>query len=71
MNNTNMIKSKKATIKDIQLEIRFSQSLLVVAIDVGKRNHCACFMSSGGKVFRKKYYFKNNREDFLRFMNQV
>lgn len=52
-------------------EIKSSLSHLIVAVDIGKFNNCACFMVSNGKVLRKQFFFHNHRGGFDSLMNQL
>lgn len=52
-------------------EIKSSQSHLIVAVDIGKFNNCACFMVSNGKVLSKQFSFHNHRGGFDSLMNQL
>jgi len=44
---------------------------LIIAIDVGKMRHCACFVSSSGKVFRRRFFFTNTIDGFNNLMRQT
>lgn len=64
-------RSVKQVLQDLKMEIRSSQNTLIVAVDIGKIRHCACFASSSGKVLRRKFFFTNTIEGFNQLMRQT
>ena len=52
-------RSAKQILEDLREEVKSSQNMLLVGIDIGKTRHCACFMVSTGKLLRQaKFYQK-------------
>lgn len=52
------------------MEIRGSQNTLIIAVDIGKIRNCACFVSSSGKVLRRRFFFTNTIDGFNQLMRQ-
>jgi len=57
-------RSVKQILQDLQVEIRSSQNTLLIAVDIGKIRNCACFVSSSGKVLRRRFFFTNTLDGF-------
>ena len=53
--------SVRALLNELKEEVRASNNILIVGIDIGKYSNCACFMSSDGRVYRRKFFFHNDR----------
>jgi len=64
-------RSAKQTLQDLREEIKSSQNMLLVGIDVGKTRHCACFITSSGKVLRRKLFFGNTIDGFNKLLRQT
>jgi len=64
-------RSVKQVLQDLKMEIRSSQNTLIIAVDIGKIRHCACFASSSGKVLRRKFFFTNTIDGFNQLMRQT
>jgi len=64
-------KSVKQILEDLRTEIKSSQNTLLVAIDIGKVRHCACFVSSSGKMLRRKFFFTNTIDGFSQLVRQT
>lgn len=64
-------RSAKEVLQDLKVEIRSSQNTLIIAVDIGKIKHCACFVSSSGKVLRRRFYFTNTIDGFNQLMRQT
>jgi len=63
-------RSAKEILHDLKMEIRSSQNTLIIAVDIGKIRHCARFMSSAGKVLRRRFFFTNTIDGFNQLMRQ-
>lgn len=63
--------SVKQILEDLKTEVRSSQNTLLVAMDIGKIRHCACFVSSSGKVLRRRFFFTNTIDGFNNLMRQT
>jgi len=57
-------RSAKQALQDLKMEIRSSQNTLIIAVDIGKVRNCACFVSSSGKVLRRRFFFTNTIDGF-------
>ena len=57
-------RSVKRSREDLKTEIRSSQNTLLIAVDIGKMRNCVCFVSSLGKVMRRKFFFTNTIDGF-------
>ena len=64
-------RSAKQALQDLKMEIRSSQDTLIIAVDIGKIRNCACFMSSSGKVLRRRFFFTNTIDGFNQLMRQT
>lgn len=64
-------RSVKQILEELKAEIRSSQNTLIIAVDVGKIRHCACFVSSSGKVLRRRFFFTNTIDGFNNLMRQT
>ena len=64
-------RSAKQILQDLREEVKSSQNMLLVGIDVGKTRHCACFMTSSGKVLRRKLFFGNTIDGFNKLLRQT
>ena len=64
-------RSAKQVLQDLKIEIRSSQDTLIIAVDIGKIRNCACFMSSSGKVLRRRFFFTNTIDGFNQLMRQT
>lgn len=53
--------SVKQLLNELKEQVRASNDILIVGIDIGKYSNCACFMSSNGRVYRRKFFFGNDR----------
>ncbi len=62
--------SIKKALQDLKMEIRSSQNTLIIAVDIGKTRNCACFVSSSGKVLRRRFFFTNTIDGFNQLMRQ-
>lgn len=62
--------SAKKALQDLKMEIRGSQNTLIIAVDIGKMRNCACFVSSSGKVLRRRFFFTNTIDGFNQLMRQ-
>jgi len=62
--------SVKKALQDLKMEIRGSQNTLIIAVDIGKIRNCACFVSSSGKVLRRRFFFTNTIDGFNQLMRQ-
>ena len=63
--------SAKEVLQKLKMEIRSSQNTLLIAVDIGKVKHCACFVTSLGKVLRRKFFFTNIIDGFNNLMRQT
>ena len=64
-------KSVKQILQELKMEIRSSQNTLLIAVDIGKIRNCACFVSSFGKVLRRRFFFTNTIDGFNQLMRQT
>ena len=64
-------RSVKQILQDLKMEIRSSQNTLFIAVDIGKIRNCACFVSSSGKVLRRRFYFTNTIDGFNNLIRQT
>ena len=64
-------RSVKQILEDLKTEIRSSQNTLLIAVDIGKMRNCACFVSSSGKVLRRRFFFANTIDGFNNLMRQT
>jgi len=64
-------RSAKQILQDLREEVKSSQNMLLVGIDIGKTRHCACFMTSSGKVLRRKLFFGNTIDGFNKLLRQT
>jgi len=53
------------------MEIRGSQDTLIIAVDIRKIRNCACFVSSSGKVLKRRFFFTNTIDGFNQLMGQT
>lgn len=64
-------RSVKQVLQNLKMEIRSSQDTLLIAVDIGKIRHCVCFVSSTGKVLRRKFFFTNTIDGFNNLVRQT
>jgi len=64
-------RSVKQILEDLKAEIRSSQNTLLVAVDIGKMRNCACFVSSSGKLLRRRFFFTNTIDGFNNLARQT
>ena len=64
-------RSVKQILEDLKTEIRNSQNALLVAVDIGKMRNCACFLSSSGKVLRRRFFFADTIDGFNNLARQT
>ena len=64
-------RSVKQVLQDLKAEIRSSQNTLIIAVDIGKVKNCACFVSSSGKVLRRRFFFTNTIDGFNNLIRQT
>jgi len=64
-------RSVKQVLQDLKAEIRSSQNTLIIVVGVGKIRNCACFVSSSGKVFRRRFFFTIIIDGFNNPMRQT
>lgn len=64
-------RSVKQISQDLKMEIRSSQNTLLIAVDIGKIRNCACFVSSSGKVLRRRFFFTNTIDGFKNLARQT
>lgn len=62
--------SVKKALQDLKMEIIGSQNTLIIAVDIGKIRNCACFVSSPGKVLRRRFFLTNTIDGFNQLMRQ-
>lgn len=55
----------------LKKEIRSSNNILIVAIDIGKFSHTVCFMLSGGKILSRKFGIANSFGGFKKLMEKI
>jgi len=48
--------SAKEVLQKLKMEIRSSQNTLLIAVDIGKVKHCACFVTSLGIGLHKSHF---------------
>jgi len=64
-------RSVKQVPQDLKAEIRSSPNTLIIAVDIGKMKNCACFVSSSGKVLRRRSFFTNTIDGFNNLIRQT
>ena len=64
-------RSVKQVLEDLKTQIRSSQNTLLIAVDIRKMRNYACFVSSSGKVLRRRFFFTNTIDGFNSLMRQT
>lgn len=69
--NVNPSNGIKSVLKGLKEKVRSSNNILIIGVDIGKRQNCACFTISNGKILNRRYFFPNTAKGFEWTLNKA